>query len=420
MALAGCGQQYPQSNSFNTGLPSGPVQLPPPPSQTSATPGATGKTSGPVALLVPLTGDLAPVGQALENAAKLALPGNGDGPPLDIRDTGGTPAGAVAAAQAAIAAGDGVILGPLTSSEAHAVAPIAQAADVNVLAFTNDSTVGAPGIWALGITPDEQVKRVIAAASAGGRTQVAALLPDTNFGHALGTSLQSATTALGEPGPNITFYDDGFSALNQAVRDVSDFADRGAGLEAEIKAAKDQDDAAGREKARELEHQQIPPPSFNALFIGAIAGDELAEMATLLPFYAVSQPQVQFLGPANWSAIAPALGQNGVYNGALYAAADPAAATVFDQKYAAAYGGSPPPSIADVAFDAAAIAHLLAGEGGFTSTLLTSPAGFTGADGLLQLQPDGQVQRGLAVFEVTPSGPNVTSPAPTSLSPPSS
>lgn len=418
LAVAGCGSSYPQSTSFNTGLPSGPVQLPPPPSASNAPAGATGKTSGPVALLVPLTGDLAPVGQALANAAKLAFP-DGGGPVLDVRDTAGSPTGAAAAAQAAIANGDGLILGPLTSGEAHAVAPIAQAADVNVLAFTNDSTVAAPGIWALGISPDQQVKRVIAAAAADGRTQVAALLPDTNFGHALGAALQSATASLSEPAPNLTFYDDGFSNLNQAARDVSDFADRGAGLEAQIKAAKDQDNAAGREKARELEHQQIPPPNFNALFIGAISGDELAEMATLLPFYAVGQPQVQFLGPANWADIAPALGHNGIYNGALYAAPDPQAAAEFDQKYAAAYG-APPPAIADVSFDAAAIAHLLAGQGGFTSNLLTNPAGFTGADGLLQLDPNGQVERGLAVFEVTPSGPTVSSPAPASLSTPSS
>jgi hypothetical protein len=108
-----------------------------------------------------------------------------------------------------------------------------------------------------------------------------------------------------------------------------------------------------------------------------------------------------------------------VYNGAIYAAPDPASAGEFDQKYQAAYGAAPP-AIADVGFDAAAIAHLLAGEGGYTSNLLTNPAGFTGADGVLQLEPNGQVQRGLAIFEITPSGPTITTPAPASLTPPTS
>jgi len=389
------------------------------PGSAPAAPAAgIGKTGGPVALLVPLSGDFAPVGQALVNAAKLAFAASG-APALDIRDTGGNPAGAVAAAQAAIAAGDGIILGPLTSAETHAVAPIAQAAGVNVLAFTNDSSAAAAGVWTMGITPDEQVSRVVTDASAAGRTQIAGLLPDSDFGHSLGSALQTATAALSEPAPNITFYEGGFSNLNQSIRDLSDFQDRGAGLEAQIKAAKDLDTSAGNEKARELSHQQIPPPAFNALFIGATQGDELAEIATLLPFYSVTSPQVQLLGPALWANIAPAMGSNGVYNGALYAAPDPATAAPFDQKYQSAYGG-PPPAIADVAFDSAAIAVLAAGQGGYTSGVLTQPSGFSGLDGVLQLEPPGQVKRGLAVFEIQPGAPTITSPAPTSLTTPSS
>ncbi|HQT37820.1 MAG TPA: penicillin-binding protein activator [Acidocella sp.] len=414
IALAGCGQEYPQSGAYNSALPAaiaGAASLPAPGT-------SSGKTSGPVALLVPLTGDLAPAGQAIENAAKLAFPDNSS-PALDVRDTGGTPAGAASAAQAAIAAGDGIILGPLTAAEAKAVAPVAQAANVNVLSFTNDSTVAAPGLWALGISPDQQVKRVVAAAAAAGRTQVAALLPDNDFGHALATSLQAETGALSEPSPNIAFYQNGFSSLNQTVRTLSDFADRGQGLEAQIKAARDLDTAAGREKARQLQHQQIPPPSFNAMFIGATANDTLAEIATLLPFYAVNQPQVQLMGPALWAGIAPQLGANSVYRGALYAAPDLTAAAGFNQKYQSAYNAAPS-AISYVGFDAAAIARLVASQGGYTSAALTDPAGFAGTDGVVRLLPDGQVQRGLAVFQIAPGAPVITSPAPATLNSPNS
>jgi ABC-type branched-subunit amino acid transport system substrate-binding protein len=382
---------------------------------------SSGKTSGPVALLVPLTGPLAPVGQILENAAKLAFTGSSSssGTTLDVRDTGGTAAGAASAAQAAIAAGDGIILGPLTSAEAHAVAPVAQAANVNVLAFTNDSSVAAPGVWPLGITPSQQVQRVVQAAADAGRTQVAALLTDDDFGHSLGTALQAEAASLGEPSPSITFYDAGFSNLNDAVRTLSDFADRGEGLMAKIKSAQDLNTAAGREQARELQHQQIPPPAFNALFIGATQSADLAEIATLLPYYSVNAPQVQLLGPALWAQIAPAMANNAVLNGAMYAAADPAAASAFDAKYQTVYG-SAPPAIADVAFDAAAIAQLAVGQGGYTVAVLTDPSGFTGTDGFLQLETNGQVQRGLAVFQLAPGAPVITSPAPTQIKPPTS
>ena len=409
LALTGCAGQSPEPPfSSNVGLP---VNLGGG-SSTALTPASPPATSGPVALLVPLSGPLQPVGQVLENAAKLGI--SAGGPALDVRDTGGTPQGAASAAQAALAAGDGLILGPLTSAEAHAVAPLAQAAHVPVLAFTNDASAGAPGIWALGITPAQQVRRVVGAAGAAGRNQIAALLPDSDFGRSLGAALQQQAGNVGGEGPDITFYESGFGPLNQAVQNLSDFADRGEGLMRKIKAAQDLNTAAGRAQARALQHQPIPPPPFNALFIGATQPDELAEIATLLPYYSVGTSQVQLLGPALWERNAAAMGHYGVYLGALYAAPDPAAAASFDARYQAAYGAMPP-DIANVAFDAAAVAALLASQGGYGVAALTNPSGFTGTDGVFRLMPDGEVDRGLAVFQITPGGPTIAQPAPASF-----
>jgi ABC-type branched-subunit amino acid transport system substrate-binding protein len=375
-----------------------------------------GKTTGHVALLVPLTGPLAPYGQVLENAAKLVFP-EGSSPSLDVRNTGGTPQGAAAAAQAAIAAGDGIILGPLTSQDAQAVAPIARAAGVNVLSFTNDSNVAAPGIWPLGISPRQQVDRVLEVAASEGRTEVAALLPDSDFGRALATDIDTASARLSEPNPQIVFFDQSFNSVNQAVREISGFASRGQRIENEIQYERNLDTAAGRVQARQLEHEPIPPPPFNALFIGSTRADQLAEFATFLPYYDVNQPQVQFLGPALWAPLATQMAHQPVLVGAMYAAPDPAAAAAFDAKYQTTYG-APPPSIANLGFDAAAIAKLAASQGGYTTSVLTAPAGFTGADGTLVLEPNGQVRRGLAVFKVEPGAPAIVAPAPTQLAPP--
>jgi len=416
LALVGCAGQG-AAPVFDNTLPANLTGPAPAPAAPSAGP-AIGRTSGNVLLLLPLTGTYAPVGQVLANAAKLAFPDGGT-PSLDIRDTAGTPQGAAAAAQAGIAAGDGIILGPLTSAEAHAVAPIAQAAGVNMLAFSNDGTLAAPGVWPLGITPTQQVQRVVQAAADAGRTQLAALLPDSDFGHQLATAITAETSSLSEPTPQITFYQPDFNDLNQAVDQLSDFADRGQGIEDQIKAAQDLGTAAGREKARELQHQQIPPPSFNALFIGATDGNTLAELANFLPYYDVNPPSVLFLGPTLWSTLAPDMAHQSVLLGALYAAPDPANATAFDAKYASAYG-APPPAIADLGFDAAAIAALAARSGGYTSNVLTAPAGFSGTDGVLVLQPNGGVLRGLAVFQIAPNAPVITSPAPTQLGTPAS
>jgi hypothetical protein len=382
----------------------------------------SGKTTGNIALLVPLTGAnpaLVTAGQALQNAAKLAFTDNSL-PDLDIRDTTGTPAGAAAAAQAAIAAGDGIILGPLTSAEAQAVAPIALAAGVNLLPFSNDGQLAAPGVWPLGITPTQQVQRVMQAAQAAGHTQLAALLPDDDFGHHLGGAITAEAATLNEPAPTIGFYEDGNdSSINQATDAISDFADRGQDLEDKIKKAQELGTAAGRAQAVALQHQPIPPPSFNALFIGATDANTLVELANYLPYYYVQPPQVQFLGPAFWSSLAPALANQPVFLGAQYAAPDPAAATDFDTKYSTAYG-APPPDIAALGYDAAMLAKAAYAAGGFTTSQLTNPAGFAGVNGLIVLEPTGEVLRGLALFQIAPGAPLVASPAPTQLGAPPS
>ena len=97
------------------------------------------------------------------------------------------------------------------------MAPIARSAGISVLAFTNDATQAQPGVWTLGITPAQQVRRLVAAASGQGRSQFAAMLPDTDFGHAMGQALEQGTAASGLPPPTVRFYGRGMAAINAAA-----------------------------------------------------------------------------------------------------------------------------------------------------------------------------------------------------------
>ncbi len=167
-------------------------------------PGFQASTTAPaghgVALLAPLSGPNAERGQALLHATQLALAGPG-APKLDVRDTGGTPAGAAAAAQAAIDAGAGLIIGPLTAAETAAAAAPARAAGVPVLAFTSDPAQAQPGVWTLGITPAQQVNRLVGAMVAQGKTRFAAALPQTDFGQAMSAALVQAVSGANLPIP---------------------------------------------------------------------------------------------------------------------------------------------------------------------------------------------------------------------------
>jgi ABC-type branched-subunit amino acid transport system substrate-binding protein len=364
-------------------------------------------------MLVPLSGDNAARGQALVQAAKLAL---GDPPALalDVRDTGGTAAGAAAAAQAAIAGGARLIIGPLTSGETAAVAGPARAANVPVLAFTNDPSRAQPGVWTLGITPAQQVRRLVGAVSAEGKTRFAAVLPETGFGQAMAVALTQAVQAASLPAPDIRTYSGGMSAANAVMRDISGYASRRGPIDAQIKAARERHDAEGRKQAAELARAAIPPAPFDALLLADI-GDRLVQLTSLLPYYDLDPPAVRVLGPALWAE--PAARGGARIGGAWFAAPDPAARSGFDAKYMAAYG-SPAPGLADFAYDAAAIARVLAESGDFSSAALCRPEGYAGVDGVLGLLPDGNVRRGLALFEIKGGSPVMIEPAPENLTAP--
>jgi branched-chain amino acid transport system substrate-binding protein len=353
----------------------------------------------PVAILLPLSGANGDLGQPMLRAAQLALSAPGS-PTLDVHDTGSTPSGAATAAKAAIAAGAVLILGPLTSAETAAVAPLARAANIPVLAFTNDPSQAQPGVWPLGITPVQQVNRLVAAAQSQGKNGFAGLLPESDFGHAMGSALQQAA-----PGANVRYYGQGMNSINVATRDVSGYASRRGPIDAQIRAARAQETPEGRKQAQELAKSGVGPPPFDTLLL-ADSGTPLAEIASLLPYYDVYG--VRILGPAQWSLPGSGAGQ---FAGAWYAAPDPTARSTFDQAYTAKYGNSAPP-LADLAFDAAAIARALDTRLGVTVAALTQPQGFAGSDGLLILMPDGHVRRGLAVFEIQRGGAQMIEPAP--------
>jgi hypothetical protein len=365
-------------------------------------------------MLLPMTGPRADLGKVLLQAAQLAL-GNGAGPSLDVIDTAGTPAGAVTAAQTAIANHDSLILGPLTSSETAAVAPVARAANLPVLAFTNDSSQAQPGVWTLGITPAQQVRRLVVAAAAQGKTQFAALLPSTDFGQAMARGLTKALAAENLPPARVRMHGSGMGAITAATKDVSDYADRRGPIDARVKEARGSGTPEGHREALELAKTSIPPPSFNVLLL-ADTGEALQEIASVLPYYDVDRSSVQFLGPALWAD--PSSGSGSV-PGAWYAAPDNASRAALERDYAAKYG-VPPPPLADLAYDSASVAAAIIGRGGAQVTVLTQPAGFLGTDGWLAFLPDGQVRRGLAVFRIERGGPALIDPAPQSAGAPGS
>ena len=376
---------------------------------------ATDKPAQPgrdVAIRLPLSGPREAVGQSMLRAAQLVLEAP-DAPRLISKDTGGTPEGAATAAREAIAAGAGLILGPLTSGETAAVAPIAKEARIAVLAFTNDAAQAQPGVWTLGITPVQQVRRLVDVAQGMGKTRFSALVPNSDFGRAMSDALLVIADQRGLPMPNVVQYGAGMAGINSAVRNVSGYSSRRGVIDSEIKAARSKLSAEGRREAAEISKRAVPPPNFDGLLL-ADAGDVLAEIASMMSYYDLDRSSVQVYGPALWSDPAS---QSGNFPGALFAAPDPSTRADFVQAYTAKFD-APPSPVADLAVDAAAIARLLANGPGYSIGELTRAEGYAGVDGPLALMADGQVRRGLAVFRVQRGGAQLAEPAPSNFGAP--
>ena len=402
LLLSACGQM------MQEGAPPAPVlTVAPPPTPQQ----------GPrrMALLLPLSGPNAAVAVAMQQAAGLAAAAPGT-PPLDIRDTGGDPMRAAEAARAAIAAGDPVILGPLTAEETQAVGAVAVPANVPVLSFSSDPSVALPGVWPLGVTPAQQMQRLVTAARQEGRQHLAALLPGGAFGDAMQAALVDAAGQAGFDPPSVQRGGGDQGSVESALKVLTNYASRTGEVEARIKAMRESTDPESRQQAAVLAAQPVQPPSFDTLLLAA-RGDELRRLAELLPRYDVLAPQVRILGPSFWAAGATRLRS---LSGAWYALPDATQRDGFAVAFQGKYGDRPPP-IADIAFDATLIGKSLADDNDFSIGALTKPDGYSGVDGAIVLLPDGHVRRALAIYQIGQSGgATIVSPAPTDLSSPGS
>jgi ABC-type branched-subunit amino acid transport system substrate-binding protein len=366
-----------------------------------------------VGLLLPLSGPQAALGHALLDAASLAVFEVADASFILVpRDTKGTPDGARAAATAALEAGAKLLLGPVFAPDVSAVAPLARAANVSVIAFSNDRTVAGSGTYLLGLPPIQPISRVVAYAVSRGLTRFAALVPDNSFGQRVSQDMSAAAARAGGVVPRVESYQPGQQAMTRAVQKLGSYDERHAAMERQRAALKAASDEASRQALRRLEGAEtVGGVGFDAVLLPE-TGRALETLAPLLPYYDIDTRHIRVLGIGDWRDRAvirePSL------TGAWVAGPSPEARAAFERRFAAAFG-QPPHPLAPLAYDATALAAVLAsGQKGpdFGQAALTARNGFAGSTGIFRLDADGTVERGLAVMEVHPDGLRVISPAP--------
>ena len=378
--------------------------------------------SGPViiGLLVPLSGSESELGGELLAAAQLALFDIDDVNLVIVpRDTRGTPEGAARAASDAIAEGAQLLLGPWFGESATAVAPLAQAAGVNVVSFSSDRTVAGRGVFVMGFLPDQQVHRVVTFASANEIFRFAAIAPDNRYGNVMINALNDVCSAIGVDIARIALYPPtikGSSDVTDVVSNFADFERRKQALEDQRRVLEESGDEFALAALRRLENREtLGDVDYDAVLI-ADAGARLRAVAPLLPFYDVDPAKVRILVPMHWDV--PDIANEPSLIGAWFAAPPQAARNQFLARFESIYGHQPR-RLATLAYDGLALAGALAGLSDgpdFSAQALIAESGFRGVDGLFRFHQDGTIERGLAVYQITAKEPKLVSPAPKTFS----
>jgi branched-chain amino acid transport system substrate-binding protein len=375
-ALAGC-SGFSSLPSLSPSTPEAPAG--PPVSETTL---GTGQVR--VALILPLSagGNAGVAGQAMRNAAEMALAEfNSPNIQLLVKDDAGTADGARLAAQQAVDEGCELILGPLFAQAVSIVGQVARSRNIPVIAFSTDSNVASRGIYLLSFLPETDVARIVQYAASVGKRSYAALIPDNPYGTVVEAAFRQDIGHRNGQLVALERYSHDKAAMAGPVRNIAQVLGRA-----------------------------------DALFIPD-GGDALPDVAQVFAAAGVNTKRIQLLGTGLWDD--PRVFQAPGLDGGWFAAPDGVGYRNFANRYAARFKQQPVRT-ATLAYDAVALVAALVktqGPNRFSPEVLTNPSGFAGIDGLFRFRQDGTTERGLAIMRVTPSGPQVIQAAPRSFGP---
>ena len=310
-----------------------------------------------VALLLPLTGPDAAVGESIANATTLAL--------LDTRNSNirmtsyDTALGVDAAVRKAVADGNKLILGPLRSDDVVSVAMVATPARIPVISFSNDIGAAGQNVFLMGHLPNQSIDRVVRYARANGLTRFGGLVSKDVYGQrALSNITNSVRAAV-------------------SVQEVD-------GSTASIEAATKRLAAAG---------------AMDAVLI-ADSGRAAVTIVPILRKNGVKTAKI--LGTDRWSSDQFLTG-NVPMRGAWFAAAPDAMYRQYATKYSARFGKAPI-RISSLGYDSVLLIARVAQNwkvgSAFPVGRLTDPEGFIGIDGAFRFFTNGQSERMMEVIEV--------------------
>lgn len=326
-----------------------------------------------VALLVPMSGPNADVGQSIANATTMALL---DTNAQNLRiTTYDTSAGSAAAATKAIQDGNKLILGPVQGDEVPTVATVARAARIPLISYAGDTGAGSRDVFAMGTAPVNSIGRTVAFARSQGIARFALLVPNGDYGARVRVAYDQAVKVTGGNLVAAESYDRSNPSIVSAARRLRT---RG-GFDAVLIA----------DGAR----------------FAALAAPQLKTPGAASP---------RILGTELWSGES-VISSTPALRGAWFSAIADTRFKTFADSYQSRFG-SKPFRVATQGYDSVLLTIRIARDWRpgtpFPTARLADAGGFLGLDGAFRFAPSGQIERALEVREARAGNIAVVSPAP--------
>jgi ABC-type branched-subunit amino acid transport system substrate-binding protein len=329
-----------------------------------------------VALLLPVSGPDADVGQSIANATTLAL--------LDTNNrsirmtTYDTALGVDVAARKAIADGNRLILGPLRGDNVITVADIARPAGVPIISFSNDIGVAGRNVFLLGHLPGQSIDRVVSYAKSMGMSRFGAIVPKTVYGQRASTNMLAAVRNAGATLTSVQESDGTAASIDAATRKLA---------------------AAG---------------PIDAVLI---ADNGRVAIATISSLRTRGLGKAKILGTDLWNTDGTLAGKPMIY-GALFASVPDGIYKQYADKYRLRYGKAPL-RLSSLGYDSVLLVARVAENwkigSSFPVARLTDSGGFSGIDGAFRFMANGMSERMLEVQKIQAGQFVTVDPAPRSF-----
>jgi len=318
-----------------------------------------------IGLLLPFSGENKDLGKSIYNALEMALfELQSKNIKLMFRDSGNTKEKAISAAKELEKEGVSILIGPIFSYQASAIRKEINK-KIPIFSFTNDESIKQKGLWALGFSPQQEIKALFKEIKNNSIKNIAIIAPNSIYGEMALQESRKQSTQNNIKIHNIHIYD----VLS------NDFSDLGKTLY----------------KEKNIKYEGL-------LIIAS--GKQLKEISARAQYRGIDPKEIKYFGISGWNN--PEVLDEPALFGGHFIAPQQSSFEAFVSRYFKIYN-SIPLEISGLGYDILALCSIaLKQTKNMPSFInfLTNPSGFNGIFGFFSINQDGTILRKFVSYKV--------------------